>query len=66
MALGLCRVTVNVYGVDKGKPRGAASERDPELGRCEFQGLQVFFSCHKKPNALEAREESGLEWEVKE
>ena len=67
MALGLCGVTLDVCGVDKGKPSRAASARHSELSRCEFQGLQLFSKVAiKGQNVLEATEESGLVLGVRE
>lgn len=65
MALALCRMTIKC-GVNKGKPRRAASNRGSELSRYEIQGLQVFFKVAiKGQNVLEATKESGLKREVK-
>lgn len=61
VALGLCGVTLDACGVDKGKPSRAASARDSELSRYEFQGLQLFSKVAiKGQNVLEAAEELGL------
>ena len=58
---------LNVCGVDKGKPSGAASPRDSELSTYEFEKLQYFSEVDiKGQNVLEASEESGVVLGVRE